>query len=542
MKSPCLNLLLSSVFATCVLFVSSCGSSSDDTLEEIIETITDNDDEQEDDKVKLSLTAVVRPTSTYATTSRLASYSSRSFESGDTIGLFILASDLSSPYDTKTNCYNAPAVYNGSGFDILNDVYLTTDYAYIAAYYPYSKSYGNKFPDSSSSSFLPISLVPSVTEQNYVLTFYSDKCNNSNSQASLIFTHSLSTIELSITLAGDVGEGQLTSISISADDSGLYSSALLAFGEDSFGLCAVDGDSYKTDELIMSCDTTLTLSDPTDFYFNIHPSSSSDLNLNMAISNSTLSVELPSVGGWEPAYRYVYDITASLDKLEVNSVTVIDEWGNGGTTDEIIVEYQEPYYNGHEAVDLGLGVMWATCNIGADTEEEFGDYFAWGETSTKDAFTYSNSVTYGLSDVVSISGNAEYDAASAIWGDDWRMPTLGDIDDLYSECTWQGTTINGNYGYKITSKINGNYIFLPAAGLYTEDGFYKGLLSNFVVTVSNSVANGHCAYYWSAISSTGNTSQCFFYLSYSGITLSVHGSQNNNIPRYYGLPIRPVID
>ncbi len=118
--------------------------------------------------------------------------------------------------------------------------------------------------------------------------------------------------------------------------------------------------------------------------------------------------------------------------------------------------------NGHEYVDLGLSVKWATCNVGATNPEDYGNYFAWGETTTKSDYDYDNSTTY-CKNMSDISGNAEYDAARANWGGPWRMPTYTEIGELINNCTWEWTSQNGVNGYKVTGP-NGNSIFLPAAG------------------------------------------------------------------------------
>ncbi len=134
-----------------------------------------------------------------------------------------------------------------------------------------------------------------------------------------------------------------------------------------------------------------------------------------------------------------------------------------------------PTINGHEYVDLGLpsGLKWATCNVGARKPEDYGNYYAWGETETKSEYTESNSLTYGLSiselqsqGYIDGSGNLTpaHDAARANWGSSWRMPTRAEYWELLNNCTWTWTTQNGVNGYKVTSKTNGNYIFLPAAG------------------------------------------------------------------------------
>ena len=118
--------------------------------------------------------------------------------------------------------------------------------------------------------------------------------------------------------------------------------------------------------------------------------------------------------------------------------------------------------NGHEWVDLGLSVKWATCNVGASSPSDYGDYYAWGETSTKNEYTVANSKTRGKS-MSSIAGNATYDAARANWSGTWRMPTLDEMEELEEKCTWTWTTLDGRNGYRVTGP-NGKNIFLPAAG------------------------------------------------------------------------------
>ncbi len=119
--------------------------------------------------------------------------------------------------------------------------------------------------------------------------------------------------------------------------------------------------------------------------------------------------------------------------------------------------------NGYDWVDLGLpsGLKWATCNIGATTPEGYGNYYAWGETTTKTSYDYSNGEE--KSDIGDISGNATYDAARANWGGTWRMPTDVEMGELINNCAWTWTTQNGVNGVRGTGP-NGNSIFLPAAG------------------------------------------------------------------------------
>ena len=121
--------------------------------------------------------------------------------------------------------------------------------------------------------------------------------------------------------------------------------------------------------------------------------------------------------------------------------------------------------SGHDYVDLGLSVKWATCNVGASSPEGYGDYFAWGETSPKSSYDSANSKTYGKSSYNhDIGGDSSTDAARANWGGSWRLPTAEEFQELIDNCKWTWTTLNGKKGYKVVSKKNGNSIFLPAAG------------------------------------------------------------------------------
>ncbi len=148
--------------------------------------------------------------------------------------------------------------------------------------------------------------------------------------------------------------------------------------------------------------------------------------------------------------------------------------------------------NGHEYVDLGLSVKWATCNVGASSPSDYGNYYAWGETTTKSNYSNSNSVTYGKS-MGSIAGNPTYDAARANWGSTWRLPTANEIDELLNKCTWTWTSQGGHNGYKVKGP-NGNSIFLPAAGWRYGTSLYGA---------------GETGYSWSATPYEDDTSRAY---------------------------------
>ncbi len=165
--------------------------------------------------------------------------------------------------------------------------------------------------------------------------------------------------------------------------------------------------------------------------------------------------------------------------------------------------------NGHQYVDLGLpsGLKWATCNIGASSPTEIGNYYAWGETSTKSSFTSDNYTYTGTSD---LSGDS--DAAYVNWGSSWRMPTEDEANELSNGCFDCNVTLNGVSGY-IYIGPNGKSIFLP------DSGYYSG----------TSLHDENTPYSWTSTYSSSSYAYYFYY--YMSYTIS----------RYYGLPIRPVV-
>lgn len=109
----------------------------------------------------------------------------------------------------------------------------------------------------------------------------------------------------------------------------------------------------------------------------------------------------------------------------------------------------------HDYVDLGISVKWATCNVGAQSPEEYGELYAWGQIEPYPVCSFNEEPS-----VLPLS----QDVANIMWGNDWRMPTEEEFRELFANTTYVYTTYNGVNGLKFTSKINGETIFLPAAG------------------------------------------------------------------------------
>ena len=182
--------------------------------------------------------------------------------------------------------------------------------------------------------------------------------------------------------------------------------------------------------------------------------------------------------------------------------------------------------NGHEYVDLGLpsGLKWATCNVGANKPEDYGDYFAWGEVNTKSEYSPKKYkfgfLMTGFLNLITIGGIKKYDAARYNWGGKWRIPTKAELQELCDKCTWSLMSQNGVEGYKVTGP-NGNSIFLPAAG-----GRYGSSLGNA----------GSYGLYWSSTPLDNNDYNAYDLTFDSGS----HGTYSNF--RDDGRSVRPVLE
>ena len=265
---------------------------------------------------------------------------------------------------------------------------------------------------------------------------------------------------------------------------------------------------------------------------------------NMGTYNDTIMVE--SFAGGSFSYQ-VSNLTASTTYY-YQAFAIRDGWDFGqevsfttAISEQQETSYSEPTGNmdGYGYVDLGLpsGLLWAYSNIGATNPEDYGNYYAWGETETKETYDWS---TYrycngsettltkycydesygndGFTDTLTTL-EADDDAATINWGSNWRMPTQTEMQELVDNCDTTWTTQNGVAGMLFTSRTNGNSIFLPAAG-----GRVDSSLS----------AAGSFGYYWSSSLSSSDTYNAWDLYFNSG-DCSMGRSY-----RYYGLSVRAV--
>lgn len=197
-----------------------------------------------------------------------------------------------------------------------------------------------------------------------------------------------------------------------------------------------------------------------------------------------------------------------------------------------------------EYVDLGLpsGTLWATCNVGADSPEDYGDYFIWGETTTKSNYNlftfkwlnsdkvftkYNTDSDYGTVDNKTVLEPAD-DAAHVNSGGDWRMPTYDEMVELKNNCTWTWTMQGGKNGYRVTGS-NGKSIFLPAAGGYMIS-CPDDISNDFSLVFADTLG---C--YWSSSLDTEDPIGAYS-LNFDSDGVDVEESA----PRCYGLSVRPV--
>ena len=271
-------------------------------------------------------------------------------------------------------------------------------------------------------------------------------------------------------------------------------------------------------EVTLNCGTGVTLqSTPT--VFNI-------ILLENALSNG-FTVTLKAVDGSElQSFTAPEGNTIMAENIVIMPELAVTGTGGGEGGDE------------HAYVDLGLpsGLLWATCNVGADTPEAYGDYFAWGETTPKGTYNWStyqhcmgdydmltkycydfyygyNGFTDNLTTLL-----PEDDAAAANWGGNWRMPTKEEFQELYNNTTVSWTQQNGVNGRLFTAS-NGNSLFLPAAGYRSGSNLY--------------VAGSYGSYWSSSLNTVYPSGAWDFDFASSGYDVS-------NLNRNYGFTVRPV--
>lgn len=267
--------------------------------------------------------------------------------------------------------------------------------------------------------------------------------------------------------------------------------------------------------------------------------------LSVKYMSSTQKISVNATGSWE-AHSDVNWITFDVSKgAGSSSINILIEEntnktsrsgivtiGSGSATQQIAVSQECSYYRDHQFVDLGLpsGTLWASCNIGASSPEQVGNYYAWGETKTKTSYTKSNykyqgDGDYNVTKYCTLSSygivdskrelEAADDAAVANWGGSWRMPTKNEFQELFTKCTIKREIINNIY-VDIFTGPNGQSVIFPETG--EKDG--------------TTIKYPSLSMYWS--STLDNSSPMYSYGYWGSETVLDTSS------RYCGHPIRPI--
>ena len=300
----------------------------------------------------------------------------------------------------------------------------------------------------------------------------------------------------------------------------LFSLGLIAAFALLFVSCEADEPQFGISEYNIS----LSVNGDGEVYFENYSASS----ITVEYGTEVIAVAYPYDGNYFAGW-YEDGIQVSTDQNYVFTV-----YGNRN----LVAKFEErTYLNNYEYVDLGLpsGLKWAAHNVGATKPEEYGGYYAWGETEEKEDYSwgtykwcngsydtltkYCTNSGYGTVDNKTVL-DPEDDVAHVKWGGDWRMPTEAEQDELRNNCTWAWATQNGVNGYKVTGP-NGNSIFLPAAG------YRDGTSLDY---------EGSYGFYWSSTPHEGNS-------DYAYDLYFVDGYYAYHIrSRYSGLSVRPVLE
>lgn len=226
----------------------------------------------------------------------------------------------------------------------------------------------------------------------------------------------------------------------------------------------------------------------------------------------------------------VHLIDGTVYSFPINNVDHID-WDDETATFEDITINDKTYKLGMSgAIDLGLSVKWAAMNVGATVPGGLGDYYAWGETETKEDYSWNTYVDSPNRDGKSFTKYAvdkktqldmEDDVAHVKWGGDWRMPTKEEFDELQKKSTWYWLDLSdyGSHCGFVVVGSNGNAIFLPAAGNRYKNSLYD---------IDN---NG--SYWPSSLDSSGSSGAYYFFINPDNADWGYNS-------RYFGRSVRPV--
>ena len=429
--------------------------------------------------------------------------------------------------NSSTLAKNVKVNYSNGTSTLTQNVFLPENNdVSVYAYYPY-------MTDMAAEKYQ----IQSASQIDYLYGYSADSdnklgyVNEAQPKASIYFRHAMARVTLKVKKAADNENSyKLPYVSLM----NVKKNGYLYIKESAVIDCS------GTEELIAKPDNYVleAVDDEIVVDFLVLPMNTAEqpvtLGLGSNATNWDLTANIPNVT-WVSGQQYTYTVTVSKGELLDISNAVIFPWD---VSEKDGLNIDNDNYAGEavtaEAIDLGLSVKWASCNVGAHVPEEIGNYYAWGELEEKETYTYDNytQIEYlTLSEFDANISGTQYDVARQKWGSVWRMPTKQEFEELVDDCIWEETTLNGVKGYL----IYGNYpldtsIFIPNTG-------YKS---------SSQTVDSHEPCYWT---STCNMTwkdelkisfswACFEYDGKYGAYITA--SQQMNIIN--GLAIRPVMD
>lgn len=390
-------------------------------------------------------------------------------------GIFAMNGDGMNIID---NGMNVPVDYI-KGTSTLNwNVYLPSGAEVpVYAYYPYNANY-------ASSDYVMHMPIDVTTQTDYLYGYSADSEKNlmyvkdTQPKASIYFKHALARVTMKIKKAAENEKSyKFPYISLlNVDKSGYMN--IREHGIIN-GISGTTNLTVKPSEYgIDNAESEIVV----DFLVIPGNTEGKNITLNMSDNISSfengLSAAVPATN-WRAGQQYTYAVTIKNNVLDM-SPAEISPWENneqGG------IEIGDNNYGlavggtVAEAVDLGLSVKWASWNVGASAPEGYGGLYFWGDSTGKITTCNENFIYQG-----NISGT-EYDIARKQWGENWRLPTNTELEELKSSCEWVLTEQEGITGYRVTAQ-NNNSIFLPLAGYAEKESLER-------------TKSGSLGYYWS---------------------------------------------
>ena len=472
------------------------------------------------------------------------------FKEGNAIGyyLFDKAGNDYSRYNSKTTAWNKKAVLKNSVWNIEESMTITDVPAKVVAYYPYQE---NSSSQSNTRAIPPtLRIIYPLTsiniesyphndgQQDYLWGESIDSVDSRQPNARIQFKHVLPHLTFEIQKS-----------SSNADDVIYIRTATLKNSYDQGNTICTTGTLYENGSVRKSGTVGQTISngyavavllnkdEARTFDFLVIPPEVAEGSVVLSIEARKgtsgafqyYDISLPATK-WESGKRYTYPVTLNIEEAKHQSKET--------PGDKVYMGFYG---------DNGKPLYWASWNLGASKPEDYGGLYGWGDPTGEhkehyyeykkdDPFYMTDTLrclTYygGASPIDNISGT-QYDVARALWGGAWRMPTSSEFDKLKTNSTYEWTTQNNVEGFKFTSKINGQSIFLPRSPKRYGNYLYWSEWN----TINNTYYKG--SDYWTANINTSERNRAtMFYFSNSNSCWNARGSQ-----RYTGLPIRPVTE